>query len=309
MWDTVGSLGFTGSLAGIKDPIVYGFLDTDLHTNTEAAFHALAIDERREEFKPTLWTATSAPSQVLQQIWFTGVHSEVGGGSEEVGLSDITLSWMLKKAEACGIELTAAADAYRVMDPKHALDAMKDSWSPLWAFPVHRSIPPHSTLANSVALRLEEDLTYRPKNLSFDSAGTLDATYAIEPVVAPPSHGKGILIPSNNQSFDTQFDMVAGKRYRFYATGNWVDKNPPPITAAGVAHPGGIRETMNAFKRMPSAPWMALLGRVDNGPWFVIGLDDSPRTLPPGRLYCCANDVPHFYGNNHGSLELEIEAV
>jgi len=309
MFDTVGSLGITGSLFGLKDPAVYGFLDTDLHDNTEAAYHALAIDERRGEFKPTMWVSSGAAGQVLKQVWFTGVHSEVGGGSDEVGISNIALSWMLKNAEGCGLKLTQDADKFRAIEPKNALDAMKDSWNPGWAFPVRRSIPDGATIANSVAIRIEEDLTYRPKNLKIDASGKLDPGYPIEPVLAAPVHGEGILIPSNAKNFDTRFDIVAGTQYRFFASGSWVDQKPPGVGPEGVAHPGGIREGMNALKRVPSAPWMALLGKVDNGHWFVIGTDTSPKTLPAGRLYCCANDVPAFYGNNHGSILLDIEPV
>ena len=117
------------------------------------------------------------------------------------------------------------------------------------------------------------------------------------------------MIPSNSTQFDTGFDIVAGKQYRFTARGGWIDKNPPPVNAGGVVDPGGVREHLNNLKRLPAAPWMALLGRVGNGDWFVIGLDTSARSLPAGRLYCCANDVPHFYSNNRGSVHLNIEEV
>ena len=186
MWDTVGALGISGPLLGIKDPAVYGFLDTDLHDDTASAYHALAIDERRGEFRPTLWTRSGRPDQILKQVWFTGVHSEVGGGSAEVGLSNITLSWMLKMAASRGMELTPAAAEYLTVDPKHALDTIKDSWSLLWAFPVRRSIPDGSTIANSVAIRVAEEASYRPPMLRVDAGGALAMGYSIESVVAEP---------------------------------------------------------------------------------------------------------------------------
>lgn len=93
VWDTVGSLGIP-SVAGISDPILYGFLDTALHPNVLNAYHALAIDEKRLQFPPTLWTSPSA-GQTLEQVWFTGVHSDIGGGEPAdapgtTALSDIT---------------------------------------------------------------------------------------------------------------------------------------------------------------------------------------------------------------------------
>lgn len=309
MFDTVGSLGITGALFGIKDPLLYGFLDTNLHPNTETAYHSLAIDERRLEFKPTLWHSTVAPHQVLVQVWFTGVHSEIGGGTEEIGLSNITLGWMLKNAEARGLALTPAADQYRTVDPGSALIPMKDSWSILWAFPERRAIPDHSTIANSTAIRLADDATYRPSNLRLDADGTLNAEYTIESVIAKPTLAQGIEIPANASQFDTHIDIQAGKTYSFAASGIWVDKNPPGVTADGVQHPGFPRDAVGFLKKMHQAPWMALIGRVNSGDWFLIGSHATFSNLPAGRLYCCANDAPGFYGNNHGTLRLDVDVV
>ena len=80
VWDTVGSLGIPAAI-GLDDPILYGFLDTSLHPNVLNAYHAVAIDEMRDEFPATLWTSQPAPGQTLQQVWFTGVHSDAGGGT------------------------------------------------------------------------------------------------------------------------------------------------------------------------------------------------------------------------------------
>jgi hypothetical protein len=68
------------------------------------AFHALAIDERRAPFKPTLWVKQAdAKQQTLEQVWFAGVHCDVGGGYRDPELSEIPLLWMAEKAHACGL--------------------------------------------------------------------------------------------------------------------------------------------------------------------------------------------------------------
>lgn len=101
VWDTVGSLGIPGNLGSLfkKD---YDFHDTKLGPRVERALHALALDEQRKDFAPTLWEQTAdgrAGGQVLKQVWFAGVHSDIGGGYPEHGLSDITLAWMASEVE------------------------------------------------------------------------------------------------------------------------------------------------------------------------------------------------------------------
>jgi hypothetical protein len=82
----------------LDDPVArfFQFHNTDLGVRVENAFHALAIDEHREDFIPTLWTKDpQAPNtQNVEQVWFAGAHANIGGGYEEHGLSDISLAWM-----------------------------------------------------------------------------------------------------------------------------------------------------------------------------------------------------------------------
>ena len=187
VWDTVGSLGIPGAVFGIPDPL-YGFLDTDLHPDVQNAYQALAIDEKRREFPPTLWTSKPAPGQVLEQVWFAGVHSDVGGSYPETGLANITLSWMLSKALALGVELEAeAAKLYLPLpaDPKWAIDTIHESWNILWGFWEHRRIAANATISNSVPLRMVHVSGYHPPNLSV-SNGQLANTYVIENTVAMP---------------------------------------------------------------------------------------------------------------------------
>jgi uncharacterized protein (DUF2235 family) len=184
VWDTVGSLGIPAIIGGV-DPIKYGFLDTNLHPDVLNAYQALAIDERREEFPPTLWTppAPPVPGHALEQVWFCGVHCDIGGGYPETGLSDITFSWMIGKAQSLGLELDPAVAAqYALLDPKFALDQLHDSWSVLWLFPKSRTIADDSTLSNSVAIRCEYGGDYHPGNLKYDELMPA-ASYQIEQVV------------------------------------------------------------------------------------------------------------------------------
>lgn len=105
VWDTVGSLGIP--VDGLRLPVVaklWSFHDTALSSRVRHAYHALAIDERRGPFKPTLWQQQEhATEQTLEQVWFAGVHSDVGGGYRDPALSEIPLLWMVDRARACGL--------------------------------------------------------------------------------------------------------------------------------------------------------------------------------------------------------------
>jgi len=100
VWDTVGALGIPGHLGDMFTQF-YNFQDTNLGAHIENAFHALALDEHREDFLPTVWTKLpDAPAnQRLEQTWFPGAHSNVGGGYAEHGLSDVALAWMADRIE------------------------------------------------------------------------------------------------------------------------------------------------------------------------------------------------------------------
>jgi uncharacterized protein (DUF2235 family) len=189
VWDTVGSLGIPAIFGGV-DSVIYGFLDTGLHPDVKNAYQALAIDERRIEFPPTLWTSQPAAGQILEQIWFTGVHCDVGGGyaddpSTETALSDVTLSWMMSKAWALGLETDPGFQTeYSNLDAKYALDTKHESWNVLWGFPKSRSIASDAFLSNSVVIRYQNDSSYRPSNVNFPD-GAPAPGYTIVPVVTP----------------------------------------------------------------------------------------------------------------------------
>ena len=114
VWDTVGSLGIpTRGLLGAYSRRKFGFHNVGLSGRVEHAYHALAIDERRRPFAPALWEVPEsdrlkAPGQTVEQAWFAGVHSNVGGGYPDCGLSDVTFAWMVERAARCGLVMDEA---------------------------------------------------------------------------------------------------------------------------------------------------------------------------------------------------------
>jgi uncharacterized protein (DUF2235 family) len=104
VWDTVGALGLPvgGLLQFINKR--WSFHDMTLSSWVNNAFQALAIDEHRKPFRPSIWQQSpNANGQVLEQVWFSGVHSNVGGSYPSTSLSDISLLWMIGRAQACGL--------------------------------------------------------------------------------------------------------------------------------------------------------------------------------------------------------------
>ena len=102
VFDTVGSLGIP-SLGLIpqlaKQPLA--FVDTKIEKNIEHAFQALALDELRRPFSPTIWEVPDGQEnpKVLKQCWFPGVHSDIGGGYLDSELANITMAWMVSNLE------------------------------------------------------------------------------------------------------------------------------------------------------------------------------------------------------------------
>ncbi|MCG7362374.1 DUF2235 domain-containing protein [Roseomonas sp. ACRSG] len=105
VWDTVGALGIPGTVLNELTAKDYEFHDTTPSHIVRIGRHALAVDEHRDEFEPTLWTGTAPEDCDISQVWFAGAHSDVGGGYQNRLLADIPLRWMAREAEAAGLKL------------------------------------------------------------------------------------------------------------------------------------------------------------------------------------------------------------
>ncbi len=147
--DTVRALGIPLGWTDLEIPgFSHRFHDHELNRHVRHACHALAIDEERTQFLPTLWNeptaaerharATGEPNpQHFEQVWFPGVHSDVGGGyaphPHEVGkgqLCDVTLAWMLERAERAGLLFDPAMQAGRPLppNPQAQVNDSRETW-------------------------------------------------------------------------------------------------------------------------------------------------------------------------------------
>lgn len=168
VWDTVGALGVPFSLMGLFDR-KDEFYDTKLGGNVRIARHALAIDERREDFEPTLWQPRDGLD--LEQVWFAGSHSDIGGGypADSQGLlaSDSPLQWMAQQARHAGLDL----EEHLLADINPSAKArLHNSRRHVFRFarPLVRNLKPdniETSIHPSVAERWQLDPDYRPPNL------------------------------------------------------------------------------------------------------------------------------------------------
>jgi len=109
VFDTVKALGLPG-ITNMVNPFRHEFHSKELSIRVPVGLHALSIDENRREFHPILWDDLSdedkASGQIIEQCWFPGVHSDVGGGYADNALSRLSLAWMLQRLEAlCGLHI------------------------------------------------------------------------------------------------------------------------------------------------------------------------------------------------------------
>ncbi|MBP28909.1 DUF2235 domain-containing protein [Methylobacterium sp.] len=226
VWDTVGALGIPfGDIPGISRS-GFKFLHTGLRVSQENAYHAVAIDEHRAAFAPTLWTkkirdgvpanemAALRSIESVEQRWFVGAHANVGGGCRSDLLAQIPLRWLMMKASGHGLIFRADV----VPDPDVLQAPISDSYGEFMhgayrrvSKPFLRIIgePPqpfaggHDEIVNetidaSVFARWRADRNYRPRNLQtwakrygVDPGNITTPVLAHDPRTVVPDDAKG----------------------------------------------------------------------------------------------------------------------
>jgi uncharacterized protein (DUF2235 family) len=210
VWDTVGALGVPKSfLLADKLNKKYEFHDTALSDFVKSARHAVAINEMRADFEPTLWgnlaalnqAAGSDPADVharYQQKWFPGVHSSVGGGANQRGLSDQALLWIWIGAMQAGLHFDTSQHS-RIFElaPKFS-DKLVHSDDPGFAYNEMvkhgRSRLPGPAAVHEVSLsaqrRWHEDPSLFPEKQQY-RPGTLQGVSKLLGALDPMSLGVG----------------------------------------------------------------------------------------------------------------------
>lgn len=196
VWDTVGALGVPALSNTLFARVKYGFHDTSLGRIIENAYHAVAIDEQREDYQVTLWSAQHPHgTKEVEQRWFPGAHANVGGGYRDDLLPDPPLKWIAQMAVKHGLEFTdqqqmaagklvsccALPQDFQLRGDEY-LSPVRDSYGEFLngAYKVVRSITTqgryyrpmlvqgvNETIDESAHMKWAADPRYRPVNFAF----------------------------------------------------------------------------------------------------------------------------------------------
>jgi hypothetical protein len=179
VWDTVDAVGMPFHISDIINGVFYRFKfpNQTLSEHVEHAYHALAVDEERHSFVPLLWKQdipSQNKSQKIEQVWFAGAHSNVGGGYPKQGMSLVALDWLMDKAQSAGLRFIAEDREYynkhgnvddKLYDPRAGLGVFY-RWKPRDIVLLCRDngVPPkiHLTVLERIAHGTED---YCPGNL------------------------------------------------------------------------------------------------------------------------------------------------
>jgi hypothetical protein len=140
VWDTVDAVGLPFHAADLLNAVIYRFKfpDQRLSDIVEHAAHALSVDDARISFTPVLWDESMEKTGRIEQVWFSGAHSNVGGGYPKQGMSLVALDWMMDQAERAGLRFLPGDRAFyrehanvddKLYDPRRGLGAFY-RWQP-----------------------------------------------------------------------------------------------------------------------------------------------------------------------------------
>jgi uncharacterized protein (DUF2235 family) len=148
LWDTVNST--------TEDDLG----ERTLPSNVLHAYHAMAIDERRNDFQLVRWNEGSSG----EELWFPGCHRDVGGGYPEHELSDIALGWMIARASDHGLVFKKQVENWSEILPSSVVPTAHNSYTGLWVArgAKLRSSRQHDHFHRSVQLAMAQNLSYHP---------------------------------------------------------------------------------------------------------------------------------------------------
>jgi hypothetical protein len=285
VWDIVGSFGLSfDTFINFQDINLGWEIDT-VHQCVEHCFHAMALDERRETFNVTRLDPQQQYEKI-KEVWFRGVHSDIGGGNENVARSNIALQWMLDQARNSGLvfnEVKAELPRYSERDifapisenTDVKIDERRD---------VTEIDEKHSSAEPNFLMRVGDSHTCRVFAKS---------KYNWSGVTLKAGHSYSFSVPAGAKWKDGSIDC---------GPAGWESKLLP-------WYKEGFVKAFEDNRRKPDANWFALIGALGDEDNDLFLIDDFTMEYTATQeidLYFFANDVPSRYGNNKGFLPVTI---
>ncbi len=280
LWDVVGSFGVPINFVLKFQDINPGY---DLATPPLVAkcCHAMALDERRQTFRVTRQNRPNDRPNV-EELWFRGVHSDVGGGNGNTSLSNISLKWMLQRAKNAGLpikpqDISGVGATSRTAPLGENLDPIQNDKRIV--YPADRFHP-----------------TARGKVLAKGESATFTAR-------------------AGEQYSWSGIRLEAGKRYRIepVAGAKWKDGGiecgPESWRSEDLPwYKEEFVELLEWRRRVPKANWFELIGSLgdDEDEFFRIGTGATFRASDEGELHAFPNDLRTMYANNAGSIRVSV---
>jgi hypothetical protein len=288
VWDIVGSFGLSfDTFINFQDIDLGWDLDT-VHSCVDNCYHAMALDERRETFMVKRVDPDNEHSNI-HEVWFRGVHSDIGGGNGNVTRSNIVLQWMLEQGRSCGLTFNETK----------------------------AKLPRYSEVNRFAVISENTDLKLDPRRVVGAGDSVHPSAQPIELAVGESHQCEVLAKPKYNW---TAVRLVAGASYTYSVDDGdtWsdasIDCGPDGWISDDLPwYKEGVVQFMERYRRLPDANWFALVGAYgdedgkEGNNLFLIG--NSKKAIVAKQdadLYLFANDMPSKYDNNDGSLMVTI---
>lgn len=289
---------------------------------------ALAHDEYRSMFRPILLCEpVSAATTMIKETWFSGAHSDVGGGYDDTydlhagpALANAPFNWMVQELQNSGYRFAIAPTA---LPEDHAAPA---HWS-------LKGIAAAGSHCEARTLSLKPD-GHREQSGQLSArlkAGKVPLVDAPEAMLKVPGAGPQV---SQAEAVEVEYpyrgvcgnpvDIVArdywnntgivlerGVRYKLTAEGEWKDRSIVSSASGYSRSLNWLQRLTQHLRRAPELRWFALVGALDRdlSTRFLIGESVVYTPIRDGQLTCFANDLRGFYSNNSGSVRLTVERI
>jgi len=289
LWDVVGSFGLPRGVLLPLQTINIGW-KLQIPDNVDHCSHAMGLHERRQAFEVIRLDPKNTESHV-DELWFRGCHSDIGGGNENVGRSNIALLWMLEQAVLNGLPIN--------LEKMEELKEQTDRTAPIvqardlivTGFRKQRDGDRFHDSARSRKMRVSESVT-----LSVLSAEKLNWTG----IWMDPSAHYQVKVPSGQTWVDDEIQCDESGWEIDDQAFRWIKKK--------------FIESKEDNRRVPQANWFELCGTItaDRSGHFVIGKRFQRNSFRPtreGEFYLFANDLEGKYDNNSGSLQVTVKRL